>query len=61
VCGDVVTKDRKKDHIKEWRDMEVGAPLNINSRQKLKAAIERDADDEVGLFYDHGLNPNDPI
>jgi transcription initiation factor IIE alpha subunit len=47
VCGEVILKDKKKEHLSRWR----------NTDNLLKAICE-DIEEQVSLHFDHGMNCN---
>lgn len=47
ICGEVISKATKKQHLARWRDVE-----------KLRQAIKDDNEDLVSLHFDHGMDCN---
>ena len=47
MCGEVILKDKKKEHLSRWR----------NTDNLLKAIVE-DIEEQVSLHFDHGMNCN---
>jgi hypothetical protein len=47
ICGDIIQKDRKKDHLNKFRDY-----------KRLVELIREDMEEEVSLFFDHGADVN---
>ena len=47
ICGEVILKEKKKEHLKYWRDPAA-----------LKEAILNDHEDKVSLHFDHGMDCN---
>jgi len=47
VCGKVILKSKKKEHLMRWRDP-----------NQLLEAIENDHEDQVSLHFDHGVDCN---
>ena len=45
ICGEIVNKANKKAHLEYWR-----------SKQKIKEALQKDNDEELGKLLDHGLS-----
>jgi len=47
VCGEVILKDKKKEHLSRWRNSE-----------NLRNAIINDIEEQVSLHFDHGMDCN---
>lgn len=47
VCGKVILKDKKKEHLNRWRNLEM-----------MLEAIANDRDEQVSLHFDHGIDCN---
>lgn len=47
VCGEVINKDSKKQHLGRWRNA-----------SKLRQAIMDDLEEQVSLHFDHGMDCN---
>lgn len=47
VCGDIINKDKKKEHLMRWRD-----------QTQLKNAIIEDKEEQVSQHFDHGMDCN---
>lgn len=47
VCGEVILKDKKKEHLARWRN-----PDNLRN------AIINDIEEQVSLHFDHGMDCN---
>jgi hypothetical protein len=47
LCGEVILKDKKKEHLLKWRDL-----------QKLLAEIEADNEQQASMYFDHGVDAN---
>jgi ankyrin repeat protein len=47
VCGEVILKEKKKEHLSHWRN-------NVN----LLDAIKNDHEEQVSLHFDHGMDCN---
>ena len=47
VCGDIINKDKKKEHLLRWRDEDA-----------LKAAVIEDSEENVNQHFDHGMDCN---
>ncbi|CDW91449.1 achain crystal structure of engineered northeast structural genomics consortium target [Stylonychia lemnae] len=47
LCGEIILKDKKKEHIDKWKDM-----------KKLIQEIQNDNEQQSSLFFDHGIDVN---
>ena len=47
VCGEVILKEKKKEHLSHWRN-----------NQNLLEAIKSDHEEQVSLHFDHGMDCN---
>jgi len=47
VCGEVILKEKKKEHLARWR-----------SHDLLLKSIMNDHEEEVSLHFDHGMDCN---
>lgn len=68
VCGDIIQKDRKRDHIVKFKDYQVRLLSQCQSAflQRLVELIKQDNEEEASLFFDHGCDvnmvlPEDPL
>lgn len=47
ICGEIILKDRKKDHLTKFRDF-----------KRMVELIREDQEEEVSLYFDHGADVN---
>lgn len=47
ICGEIIQKDKKKEHINKFRDY-----------KRLIKCIQEDNEEEVSYFFDHGVDAN---
>lgn len=47
ICGEVILKAKKKEHLEQWRSIE-----------GLKKSLTDDNEDDASNFFDHGIDPN---
>ena len=47
ICGEIILKERKKEHLARWRNVEM-----------LKEALINDHEEHVSMHFDHGMDVN---